>query len=221
MPGCADTVRALRPSSCPPSSRSSPKGRNRRVVVFLTSSWPQSTAADLATSFFHGTGGTTRTQSSRSLRDPETACNAFVGLHSTTTESDPGKKGPCQDAPAAKTVPIACNGLCLTVCFASSIASSAAWRPCLIAWLADRTPSPTASVTLDLILETSRRGLSTIAGFSNTFASIRFTPSPIPTQVAPECKSFAKKRVALFSARCTQRKGRERLSLGRYRENLH
>ena len=31
-------------------------------------------------------------------RDPETACNAFVGLHSTTTESDPGEKGPCQDA---------------------------------------------------------------------------------------------------------------------------
>ena len=34
-------------------------------------------------------GGTARTQSSGSLRDPETACNALVGLHSTTTESDP------------------------------------------------------------------------------------------------------------------------------------
>src|SRR5713101_6912387 len=35
------------------------------------------------------------------------------------------KKVPAK-MPAAKTVPIACNGLCLTVCFASSIASSAA-----------------------------------------------------------------------------------------------
>src|SRR5712692_9252055 len=159
-------------------------------------------------------GGTDRTQSSTSLRDPETACNAFSACTQRRRNPIQVKKVPAK-TPAAKTVPIACNGLYLTVCFASSIASSAAWRPCLIAWLADRTPSPTAPVTLDLILETSRRGLSTIAGFSNTFASIRFTPSPIPTQVAPECKSFAKKRVALFSARCTQRKGKRKTLFGK------
>jgi hypothetical protein len=46
---------------------------------------------------------------------------------------------PPAKTPAAKAMPIACNGLCLTACCASSIASSAAWRPCLKAWRAERT----------------------------------------------------------------------------------
>ena len=129
------------------------------------------------------------------------------------------KKVPAK-TPAANTVPIACNGLCLTMCSASSIASSAAWRPCLIAWLADRTPSSTASVTLDLILDTSRRGFATVAGFSNIFANIRFAPSRIPIQATPECKSLAKRRVALFSSRCPQRNEERKTLLGRYRKNL-
>jgi len=83
---------------------------------------------------------------------------------------------PPAKTPAAKTMPIDCIGFCLTVCFASSITSSAAWRPCLIAWFADRILSSTASVTMDLILETSRRASSTAAGLSNVSVGICFVP---------------------------------------------
>ena len=115
---------ALRPSSYSSSSGSSPKRRNRRSVVFLTNSLPQSTAAkDLAT--LHGTGG----QLGRSLPDPSETLRRPAMLLSACTQRrrnpTQAKKVPAK-MPAAKTVPIACNGLCLTVCFASSIASSAA-----------------------------------------------------------------------------------------------
>ena len=76
--------------------------------------------------------------------------------------------------PAAKTIPTACIGFRLTTCLASSIASSAARRPCLIVRSADRTPSSTASVTTAFILVTSRKTSSTVAGFCNKSTDIRF-----------------------------------------------
>jgi hypothetical protein len=39
--------------------------------------------------------------------------------------------------------------------------------------------------------------------------------------LASGSKSLAKRRVALFSARCTQRRRKRKTLLGRYRENLH
>src|ERR1035437_4807741 len=44
-----------------------------------------------------------------------------------------------------------------------------------MAWRAERTPSSTASVTIDLILETSRATSSTVAGFSNMSAGMTFS----------------------------------------------
>jgi hypothetical protein len=70
-------------------------------------------------------GGTTR----HSLPDPAETLRRLALLLMACTQRRRSpiqvKKVPAK-MPAAKTVPIACNGLCLTVCFASSIASSAA-----------------------------------------------------------------------------------------------
>ena len=68
-------------------------------------------------------------QLGHSLPDPSETLRrlAMLLLACTQRRRNPiqVKKVPAK-MPAAKTVPIACNGLCLTVCFASSIASSAA-----------------------------------------------------------------------------------------------
>ncbi len=64
----------------------------------------------------------TESMTKQALRD---GLHAFLARTQRRRNPIKVKKVPAK-TPAAKTAPIACIGLCLTVCFASSIASSAA-----------------------------------------------------------------------------------------------